>query len=191
MPLAQFLSMICVGTGESQSQRMTMDQPDDNSLSIKLSQPGMASQHSNRRWCFSIVSISASILIVSFAGDSMRLNSIHAALAHLRGETAIVERIESRRGDENGTPQTTATVQIRNVGWNALTIRGARTDCTCAVVSGIPTTVAGGAVAEVTIRISSRAGMAARQRIVLFFDGVDSPLEFGVGNDATNLSTGT
>lgn len=160
-----------------------MGQLFDTTASETVSSSTVTDRHSERRWIISMLATAFCLLLAILVADVCRLNSLKSAVAHLRGRVAMIEQIESINKDDNGVLKTTATVHVRNLSLSDLPIRGARTDCACTVVDGVPTTIAGGCVNKLTVRVSSQRGQVVRQDIVLFFDGGDDILEFSVDVD--------
>jgi len=137
-------------------------------------------KHSEKRWIVSMLTTALCLLLAILVADAFRLNSLNAAVAHFKGRVAMIEQIESTTEDENDLLQTTAKVHVRNLRVRELTIRGARTNCVCTVVDGVPVTIAGACVSNLIVRVSGQRGQAVRQDIALFFDGMDDILEFSV-----------
>lgn len=113
-------------------------------------------RHEARAWVRRSLGTAVVALVVLAAWTYLRFGSLTVGLGYLRGQRLFVENPTREFGHATTGENRTVSFTVTNLANMPISVVGARSSCTCAIMEGLPLLLNPGARRSLTVRINTR-----------------------------------
>ena len=138
--------------------------------------PAIVPDRRNAKWSLVTAALTALMLLGAYAYGVRQFGAIESALSYFKGARVIADQPIRRLGRIDPGQRLIIPIEVRNWTGHPVTVIGARTSCSCAVVGHLPATITQGGRQSIDVEVAAPGESGPfGSAITLYTDDASNP----------------